>query len=85
MYTFVFRDPLNVPGVPSRALSSLAYPNKSKLFGPSLDIKKAREIFSWNIKEIPNGFSCWIASFMHKGCRETFGKRKNTRAAGQLV
>jgi hypothetical protein len=23
--------------------------------------------------------------YMHEGCRETFGKRKNTRAAGECI
>ena len=26
-----------------------------------------------------------IARSMHEGCRETFGKRKNTRAAGECI
>ncbi len=34
-----------------------------------------------NIKGIPNGFPCRIASSMHAGCCETFGKRKQSRAA----
>ena len=36
-------------------------------------------------KGIPNGFSCNIAWSMHEGWRETFGKRKNTRAAGECI
>ena len=34
-------------------------------------------------KGIPNGFPCRITWSVHEGCRETFGKRKNTRAAGE--
>ena len=36
-------------------------------------------------KGIPNGFPCRIAWSMHEGCPETFGKRKNTRAAGECI
>jgi hypothetical protein len=37
------------------------------------------------IKGIPSGFPCRIARSMREGCRETFGKRKNTRAAGECI
>jgi hypothetical protein len=36
-------------------------------------------------KGILNGFPCRIAWSMHEGCRETFGKRKNTRAACECI
>ena len=36
-------------------------------------------------KGLLNGFPCRIARSMHAGCCESFGKRKNTRAAGEYI
>jgi hypothetical protein len=44
-----------------------------------------RVVSLYVIKGIRNGFPCRIAWSMHDGCRETFGKRENTRAASECV
>ena len=55
----------------------------SKVRHPSrTDLNTLQQV---SIKGLLNGFPCWIASSMHAGCCEIFGKRKNRRAAGETV
>jgi hypothetical protein len=50
------------------------------LFG----IKEYRMVFRAGLRD-PCTRDVRIAWSMHEGCRETFGKRKNTRAAGECI
>ena len=66
----------------SYMLNTSSTVGKNFLEGPFLCVFKTT---SSMIKGLLNGFPCRIAWSMHAGCCESFGKRKNTRAAGECI